>query len=185
MKRFLKWISNIFSTLLIILLACAVLIVISHRAAGGEPSLRGYQVKTVLSGSMEPDIKVGSIIFIKQTEENASFKKGDVITFLTEENILVTHRIIKVENEGQRFITKGDNNDGPDIEPVLAHNVVGKYTGITIPYAGYALHFANSKQGALLLMILPGLCFIGHAIITIWRALRSIEVSNQGQLKEE
>ncbi|MCJ7842227.1 hypothetical protein MUB24_15255, partial [Lederbergia sp. NSJ-179] len=35
-KTILKWISNCLSTLFIILLVCAVLIVISSRAAGGE-----------------------------------------------------------------------------------------------------------------------------------------------------
>ncbi len=41
---------------------------------------------------------------------------------------------------------KGDNNNGPDLEPVLADNVIGKYADITVPYAGYALNYANSKS---------------------------------------
>lgn len=180
-KTILKWISNSISTLLIILLVCAVLIVISSRAAGGEPSLFGYQLKTVLSGSMEPEMPVGSLILTKQVDEKETFKTGDVITFRTSENILVTHRIIEVEHNGQRFITKGDNNNGPDVEPVLADNIVGKYSGTTIPYAGYVFHYMNTKQGAVLFLFIPGLLFLGHAIFTIWRALRLIE----GPKKEE
>ncbi|MCJ7843678.1 signal peptidase I [Lederbergia sp. NSJ-179] len=184
-KTILKWISNCLSTLFIILLVCAVLIVISSRAAGGEPSLFGYQLKTVLSGSMEPEMPVGSIIFIQLAEKKETFKSGDVITFKTKDDILVTHRIIEVQDSGQRFITKGDNNNGPDVEPVLAQNVVGKYTGWTIPYLGYALHFVNTKQGAVLMLIIPGLLFLGHAIFTIWRTLRLIEVPKESNLKEE
>ena len=54
---------------------------------------------------------------------------------------------------------KGDNNNGPDLEPVLAENVIGKYADITVPYAGYALNYANSKAGALLLLIIPGVFY--------------------------
>lgn len=181
-KVILKWLGNCISTMFIILLVCAVFIVIASRAAGGETSLFGYQLKTVLSGSMEPEMQVGSVILVKQTEGDDTFESGDVITFMTKDAILVTHRIIGVENDGQRFITKGDNNNGPDVEPVLAHNIVGKYSGWTLPYVGYAFHYVHTKQGAILFMFIPGLLFLGHAIITIWRALRFIEVPN---LKEE
>lgn len=35
------------------------------RSFWGEPQVFGYQLKTVLSGSMEPEIKTGSIIAVK------------------------------------------------------------------------------------------------------------------------
>ena len=92
---------------------------------------------------------------------------------------MITHRIIEVQNEGQSYITQGDNNNGPDVEPVLAQNIVGKYSGFTIPYAGYALHYLNSGQGAVLFLIIPGLLFLGYAVFTIWRALRLIEVPKE------
>ena len=50
------------------------------------------------------------------------------------------------------YETKGDNNNGPDLEPVLAENVIGKYADITVPY-GYALNYANSKAGAALFLL--------------------------------
>ena len=46
-----------------------------------------------------------------------------------------------------------------DLEPVLAENVIGKYADITVPYAGYALNYANSKAGAALLLIIPGVFY--------------------------
>ncbi|MBS4208688.1 signal peptidase I SipW [Bacillus sp. FJAT-50079] len=179
LKTMLSWISNIVTTVLIILLLLAVFIVISSRAAGGEPSLFGYQFKTVLSGSMEPEMQTGSVILIEQAENTAEFNKGDVITFKTKENLLITHRIIEVQNKGQSYITQGDNNNGPDVEPVLAQNIVGKYSGFTIPYAGYALHYLNTGQGAVLFLIIPGFIFLGYSAITIWRALRLIEVPKE------
>ena len=78
------------------------------------------------------------------------------------------------------YETKGDNNNGPDLEPVLAENVIGKYADITVPYAGYALNYANSKAGAALLLIIPSL-LLGYSAITIFSAIRSID----GEKKEK
>ncbi|MDY0409300.1 signal peptidase I [Paracerasibacillus soli] len=103
------------------------------------------------------------------------FKEGDVITYLMEENVLVTHRVEKVESNGQLYVTKGDANDRADFEPVLADNVVGEYTGTTIPKVGYVMNFANSKEGAVLLLIIPGALLVLYAFITIWRAARELD----------
>lgn len=126
---------------------------------------------------MEPNIQTGSIIAIKETDGQRDFQKGDVITFKTKDDILITHRIAQVNNDGQqyKYITKGDANDGPDIDSVLSENIVGVYTGFTIPYIGYLMNFANSSEGAALLLVLPGVCLILFSIITIFRALRNID----------
>lgn len=176
-KRVLKIISNLITSLLFIVLLVTVFAAITMKASGGEANLFGYQFKTVLSGSMEPNIQTGSIIAIKETDGQRDFQKGDVITFKTKDDILITHRIAQVNNDGQqyKYITKGDANDGPDIDSVLSENIVGVYTGFTIPYIGYLMNFANSSEGAALLLVLPGVCLILFSIITIFRALRNID----------
>lgn len=73
------------------------------------------------------------------------------------------------------YETKGDNNNGPDLKPVLAENVIGKYGNITVPYVGYLLNYANSKAGAALLLIIPGICLLGYSAISIFSAIRSID----------
>ena len=60
-----KWISNLITGVLFITLLFMLFVVISSRASGGEPAFNGYQLKTVLSGSMEPGIQTGSIIAVK------------------------------------------------------------------------------------------------------------------------
>ncbi|WP_313430505.1 signal peptidase I SipW [Siminovitchia terrae] len=170
-----KAIGNIGSTLSLIVLAVILFNVVTSKMSGENPSIFGYQMKAVLSGSMEPDIKTGSIIFIKVASDGDQFEKGDVITFITEENILVTHRIAKVKDGGSHFITKGDHNNGPDLEPVHIKNIVGRYTGITIPYVGYAFKITESRLGAALLLFLPGILLIGHGLITLWRTMRISE----------
>lgn len=175
----IRAICNIITILLFMFLIFTLFVVISSKAAGGEPELFGYQLKTVLSGSMEPDIQTGAIISIKPGGDMTRFKKDDVITYRTKDEVIVTHRIVEVKDGGQQYITKGDNNDAPDSEPVLAENVIGHYTGWTIPYVGYVLHFANTKKGAALLLILPGILLFGHAVVTVWRTLQLVEVKEK------
>lgn len=178
MQKILKRVSNVITSLLIILLVCTIFIVIAMRASGAEgPKLFGYQFKTVLSGSMEPKIHTGSMIAIRPAENASHFKKGDVVTYRAEDDILITHRIVKVRNHGKQYITKGDNNNAPDTKPVQRQNIVGAYAGFTLPYVGYATNFANSRGGSALLLILPGLLLLGYACFTIWRTLHQFESS--------
>ncbi|MGG2093117.1 signal peptidase I SipW [Bacillus sp. S13(2024)] len=177
MKLVWKIISNIISFALFAIMVCLAFVVISSKASGGDPTVMGYQFKTVLSGSMEPTFLTGSIIAIEPTKDGSKYKKGDVITFKEKDNKLITHRIIDVQNVNGKvsYQTKGDNNNGPDLQPVLAENVVGKYADITVPYVGYLLNYANSKAGAALLLIIPGVLLLGYSAISIFGAIRSID----------
>ncbi|CJD24824.1 Signal peptidase I W [Streptococcus pneumoniae] len=83
------------------------------------------------------------------------------------------------------YETKGDNNNGPDLEPVLAENVVGKYADITVPYVGYLLNYANSKAGAALLLIIPGVFLLGYSAISIFGAIRSIDGEKKDKKVEQ
>lgn len=152
------------------------------KVSGGEPSLFGYQLKTVLSGSMEPGIKTGSIIAVKPGGDMTRFIEGDVITFREKDETLITHRVVEVIQSGENTLyrTKGDNNNGVDLEPVLSDNIVAHYTGFTIPYIGYITSFAQSKNGAFLLII-PGILLLAYSGFTIWRSLASLDLSQKNQ----
>ncbi len=172
-----KILSMSVNVILFTLLIAMVFLVIISRASGGEPTLFGHQFKVVLSGSMEPTFQTGSVIAVDSEIDTANLEKGDVITFAESENKLVTHRIIDVVQQGDAlmFQTKGDNNENPDQQLVLADNVVAEYTGVTVPYIGYFLDFSNSQMGTALLLIVPGLLLIGYAFFSILGALREID----------
>src|SRR5690554_5909486 len=112
LKTVKKIASGILNTLLFTTLILLVFVVISTKASGGEPEFFGYQLKTVLSGSMEPEFKTGSIIAVKPGGDMTRFQEGDVITFMERENMLITHRVIDVIHSGDHVMyeTKGDNN---------------------------------------------------------------------------
>ncbi|MGE8204413.1 signal peptidase I SipW [Heyndrickxia sp. NPDC080065] len=176
-KLIKKWISSIITTVLFLALVLMFFVIISSKVSGGEAQFLGYQLKTVLSGSMEPGIKTGSIIAVRLAEDKTQFKKGDIITFKADEKRLVTHRIIEVSKDGKDVIyrTKGDNNKTADMKPVQSQNVLAKYTGMTIPYVGYFFNFSQSKNGSVLLLILPGLLLLGYSVFTIWRTISQID----------
>jgi signal peptidase len=112
--------------------------------------------KVVLSGSMEPEIPVGSVVVIKPAQE---YFTDDVITFGSDSdgNIPTTHRIIekRLESGIAYFKTKGDANPKPDTREVRETAVLGKVVA-TIPFLGYVIDFAKKPLGFFLLIIIPG-----------------------------
>jgi signal peptidase len=158
-----------------------IFVVVSSKASGGEPTFLGNQLKTVLSGSMEPTFKTGSIIAVKPVSETARLKVKDIITFMQQDKTIVTHRIIKVIQQGDQVIyqTKGDNNEDPDTQPVTSQNVVGKYTGITIPFLGYLIDYAKSSKGMASLLIIPGVLLLIYSAFSILKALKELEYSQK------
>lgn len=56
--------------------------------------------------------------------------------------------------------------------------MVGEYTGVTIPYVGYAMSFAVSKAGSVVLMIIPGLLLLLYALYSSWKAVAALEKKN-------
>lgn len=179
-KTVKRWIGNTISLTMFVALLFLACVVIATKASGGEPELFGYQFKTVLSGSMEPEFMTGSIIAVEPGGNMTRFTENDIITFLEEDGKLITHRVIEVVSSGDQLMyrTKGDNNNAPDSNLVLSNNVVAQYTGFTIPYIGYIVNFSQSQNGAFLLLI-PGIILLGYSGITIWQAIREIDESSK------
>lgn len=188
MKLVWKMMSSGIAFVLFAFMVCFAFVVISAKASGGSLVVMGYQLESVLSRSMEPTFSTGSMIAIKPTKDGSTYREGDIITF-KEEDKLVTHRIIGVQhvNGNLLYETKGDNNNDPDLQPVLAENVVGIYAGVTVPYVGYLLDGANVKAGEVLLLLLPGVLLFGYSILSMFGAMRSVDAgkkkksSNAGQ----
>lgn len=92
----------------------------------------------VPSGSMIPVVYPGDIVIVAKTS-GRNVNLGDFIEYHNpQENIDIVHRVIEVQMEGAQrfFITKGDNNNAPDIDPVPEQNVIGKVV-FTIPKVGW------------------------------------------------
>lgn len=149
--------------------AVAVLLVVSIFPITGN-----YQVKVVLSGSMEPAIKTGSIVVIKPKD---SYRVDDIITFGKDTKIEVptTHRIIsdRVENGMFVYTTKGDANEDTDFREVRESDVNGRVL-FSVPYIGYLLDFARKPVGFVLLIIIPASVVVIDEAKSIWMEVRKM-----------
>lgn len=178
MKRVLKWGGNVVTLVLGVALILTVYTAVTSRLYG-VPRVFGLQMYEVLSGSMEPGIHTGSVIFDKPGVNVKSLKVGDVITFKASDDpkMLITHRIVKVTTQDGAlgFQTKGDANDAADSGLVPATNVVAQYDNITIPYLGYYLSFMKSKMGIIVLIIVPGALLIITTMIGLFREILKLE----------
>lgn len=105
-----------------------------------HPTIFGYSAALVVSGSMEPAIKVNDLV-VNHKEE--IYRIGDVITFQKGEN-LVTHRIVDRTEEG--FVTRGDKNNSNDKKAVSENNIVGKVVFI-IPKTGLVIGYLKTPMG--------------------------------------
>jgi signal peptidase len=98
-----------------------------------------FQPALVGSGSMEPKMYPGDVVIIAKVPAD-NVVVGDIIQFRVPEGITVMHRVVEIqetEDSGEVFITKGDANPEPDVDPVIPDNVIGKAV-MTIPKIGWA-----------------------------------------------
>ncbi len=129
----------------------------------------GWQVVTVLSGSMEPAIPTGSILVSRPVTPD-EINVGDIITFSGYgRDRFITHRVIAIERtNGLVFTTKGDANNAEDPYRVPAENVVGKVL-VHIPFLGFLFSFVKTPIGILLTLVIPGLLIIGLELREFWK----------------
>ena len=139
----------------------------------------GWSVDAILSGSMEPELKVGAVVITRPVDEE-EIKTGDIITFyspLSEQ--LTSHRVIATESGSSfRFQTKGDANEDADPFTLPAENVVGKVC-FHIPYLGYVAQFVKTPLGFLLTLCLPGLIIVVMELRNIWRVFTGDEIERE------
>jgi signal peptidase len=141
--QIIKRIWNTATTIFVILIVLIAILLVGVRLVGIQPY-------TVLSGSMEPEYHVGSLIYVKPVDP-LTLNVRDPVTFMLNENTVATHRIVeRIPDETDptvvRFRTKGDNNDDPDGALLHSKNVIGKPI-FTIPYLGYLANYVQKTPG--------------------------------------
>lgn len=108
------------------------------------PRFLGYEAYNVVSGSMEPEIPVGSLIYVEEAAPE-EIQDGEVIAFLSGDSV-VTHRVVKNQVVEGRFTTKGDANAQEDMSAVDYDAFVGRVNR-HYPYVGALLVLYTSNIG--------------------------------------
>ena len=140
------------------------------------PRILNLQAVIVLTGSMEPDLPVGSVAFVSKTGAT-NVETGDVITFYRPgqaKEVLITHRVVDTvsRSSGPVYFTRGDRNDTVDDWEVPASLVVGE-VGTVVPYVGYVTEKVRGRNGFLALMVIPGALIIIGELNKIRRELHT------------
>lgn len=165
----------IYSIIIAFIVLIALLLIVSVLPITGN-----YKVMTVISGSMAPAIKAGSLVMVKPVSD---YKIGDVITFgpYSKTKAPTSHRIydIKVVDNEPRYITKGDVNNAPDAREIKKSDILGKVL-FSVPYVGYAVDFAKKPIGFALIIIVPAALIIFDEVKKIWK--EAVKIKNEKKL---
>ena len=113
------------------------------------PRFAGIDQYVVISGSMEPAIPVGSMVYSAQTDPS-TLEAGDIIVFYSNEagDTPVTHRVVENHIADGEVITKGDANAQNDLSPITYDNILGKLV-LHIPMLGYMAAPLGTMMGKI------------------------------------
>lgn len=117
------------------------------------PKLFGYNPLVVISGSMEPTLKVGGLLYYEEIDIN-DFKEKDILVYELKDHI-ISHRVIEHLDNG--FITKGDANNSYDSSIVSDNQVLGRGTNWSIPFLGYYADFIFRHKYILKILLSIGI----------------------------
>jgi signal peptidase len=139
------------------------------------PKATGSQTYSVLTNSMAPKYSPGTFLVVKPAAFS-QLKYGDIVTFQLESGKpgVESHRIVgfgATQTGEKTLITKGDNNDVNDSNPVLELQVKGKLF-YAVPFVGYAANaLGNADRNLWMTVGAAGL--IGYGLLLIVRHIRS------------
>lgn len=152
----------IFYVFLIFLTVCTASILYQKVVEKSDHvNLFGYKPYIVISGSMDPIIKIGDMLIVKKLPDD-QLAVDDIVTFADEGGVVVTHRIVDILiKDGQRYFqTKGDVNNTNDVGLTPGADIIGKYC-FKIEQGGFYLKEIMSLRGLMCLELVVVVIYIG------------------------
>ncbi len=176
---------------LIFIIGLTVFVSVLNASAGKVPSVLGFSVLQVQTGSMEPEIPVGGIVITFKVKPD-SLKVGDIISFYSNDATISgkvnTHRIVEIKDSdsGERiFKTKGDANDAVDETAVYQIDLIGKVI-VNIGTVGSSVLSVLRNPKIILFFIVIPLIFItmGEAV-NLAKLIAEYKFSDQKDEEDE
>ena len=149
-KENVKMAKKVIEVIAIILIYNIILVAISSANKVNVINILGYKSYIIKTNSMEPTIKTNDVVITKMVKKE-KIKKGDVITFLQDGEV-ITHRITQIDENGE-YATKGDNNNIEDTFKINYDNIEGKHI-MTIPYLGKIIQALDNKIVFLIITLI-------------------------------
>lgn len=131
------------------------------------PRMLGFNIYTVVSGSMEPAIMTGSLVYVK-TVPPEDVQEEDVIAFYgaMDGSSIITHRVVTNSTVMGEFITKGDANEENDMNPIPYNNFIGKVV-LSVPKVGFMAQTFTSTAGKIAAASLIVLAVVLHLLASV------------------
>ncbi len=140
--------------------AFLLLIFATLSRANPNMSLFGYRFYYVLTGSMEPEIKEGSLIVAKEVPFE-ELKIGHIISFISRdpdiEGMINSHEIYSIETNDEgitEITTKGTANPEPDKYKVYEEDIKGRVVFTSYPI-GKAFDILSNRAVSFCVTVLP------------------------------
>lgn len=151
-------------TLIPLLIVNITLIFCSAVYPNEVPGFLGFKPIIVLSDSMNPTIKTGSLALVRQTDAGL-LKNNDIVAY-KDSNVVIAHRITTIVESGgvRQFITKGDNSNVNDSVSLSGNRILGIYL-FSIPNLGYFSLFMQTPLGMILFIVLPLIMLLLHDVV--------------------
>lgn len=154
-NKVFKIIYGLFKFIIIAVLVLYIAFLAIQRFSNNS-SIMGYRVFTIATGSMEPELAVGDVILISE-EDAADLKIKDIITYESKaqgsEGMLITHRIININNESKEITTKGDANNVED--PIITSDQVYGKVVYKFVLISMLTKLVRNKFGFYFLVFIP------------------------------
>ncbi len=178
----IKWLFNymvsiVMYAIIVMLIGVGIILLayfidLKRRAANVESPLYGAYV--IVSGSMEPMIKIQDAVLTRRIDDMDDVEIGDVVTYRAMDasyyGILITHRVVDIQTKNGKtlYVTKGDNNETVDRSPIEFEQITGKVV-MRVPKIGYIKYFLVSSYGWILAIVVPSLAIVVYDILKLVR----------------
>ena len=160
------------------------------------PTLLGYERYVIVTGSMEPTLPVGTIVY-DEVVPVENLEVGDIITFVPPPEFgiadPVTHRIVRIvvadedssAPDERVFRTQGDNNKDPDPWKMVLDGPEQPRVAHHLPQVGYVYMALQVGWVQLLVIGLPAVGVIVYIVVTLWRVSGDAVRAERRQQAEE
>lgn len=176
---------------LIFIVGLTVFISVLRASEGKAPSVLGFSVLQVQTGSMEPEIPVGGIVIVRKTKPS-ELKVGDVISFYSNDADISrktnTHRIYEINNSesGEKiFRTKGDANNAVDSAAVFEVDLIGKLVLNLGTVGSSALGVLRNPKIIFIFIVLPLIFITMGEAVNLAKLIAEYKFSEQRDKDDE
>jgi signal peptidase len=189
-KPIIKVILNILSNILIGVMGLFIIYMLvtmfTGRKGNEPPTILNHSIYIVRSNSMSPTFKTGTLLIIKRAD-SGTINVDDIITFRKKNDTLsTTHRVVEIidDNNIRQFVTRGDANNVDDPIPVSENDILGKVT-FFIPLLGYVFGFIRTKQGIILVIVIPAFILMLTQIIQLFKYKKESKKESKPETPKE